>query len=357
MTTKKKALRHFPWSLECRRLEMPDGSLQKVLRRKITRLEKLLQHYPPEAVHLHIVMARSAATGRHSARLTLRLPRHILHRTKFAPEPVAAFVAALEALCLEISGRKQVKPRPAPALPGAKKIRRRRPSGFAAKPRTGAAAPAGLGDVLRDLLAHNYARLLQHVKLLLSHAGENGDRLDRIIDPRAVVDEIARRALADPERKPARISHLLWLYTLARQEVARRRRLLKAQTTDTVSLESLRKLPEIDEEEEGYDAEQPLDLIERQEATTRTSMRELTPDDHAVSPADSAVSHDLLEEARRVAGDWTKPEREIFELHYVDGFEPQEIATVTRRPLRRVQATIDVLHDRLQSALREPARA
>lgn len=356
MTTKKKALRHFPWSLECRRLEVPDGPLHQTLRRKLTRLERLLQHYAPEAVHLHIVMARSAATGRHSARLTLRLPRHILHRTKFALEPLVAFTAALEAMCLEISGRKQVKPRPAPALPGAKKIRRR-PSGFAAKPRTGRAAPAGLGDVLRDLLAHNYARLLQYVKLQLAHAGENGDRLDHVIDPRGVVDEIAQRALVDPEAKPARLGHLLWLYTLARQEVARRRRLLKAQEVDTVSLESLRKLPEIDEEEEGYDAEQPLDLIERQEATTRTSMRELTPDDHAVSPADSAVNHDLLEEARRVADDWTKPEREIFELHYVDGFEPREIATVTRRTLRRVQATIDALHDRLQTALREPARA
>lgn len=356
MTTKKKALRHFPWSLECRRLDPPSGPLPRTLRRKLTRLERLLQHYPTEAVHLHIVLSCGPKTGRHSASLTLRLPRHILHRTKTAPEPLAAFVAALDALCLDLSGRKHVKPRPAPALPGAK-VRRRRSSGFAVKPHTGRDAPAGLGDVLRDLLAHNHARLLQHVKLQLSHAGENGDRLERIIDPRAVVDEVARRALADPESKPARLSHLLWLYTLARQEVARRRRLLKTQEAESVSLESLRKLPGIDDEEEGYDAEQPLDLIERQEASTRATMRELTPDEHAVSPADSAVSHDLLDEARRLAGDWTRPEREIFELHFVDGFEPREIATVTRRTLRRVREIIGELHARLREALGDPARA
>jgi len=55
---------------------------------------------------------------------------------------------------------------------------------------------------------------------------------DRVVDARTVVDEVACRVLAAPEKKSAKLRWLLRLYVLARQEIARRCKELKTQAED-----------------------------------------------------------------------------------------------------------------------------
>jgi hypothetical protein len=51
----------------------------------------------------------------------------------------------------------------------------------------------------------------------------------------------------------------------------------------------------------------------------------LLPDLHAV-PADQIAEENLLEPLQTAVQNWPRAERDIFELYFIEGFEPDEIA-------------------------------
>jgi hypothetical protein len=52
----------------------------------------------------------------------------------------------------------------------------------------------------------------------------------------------------------------------------------------------------------------------------------LLPDLHAVPADQIAVEKDLLEPLQTAVQNWPRAERDIFELYFIEGFEPDEIA-------------------------------
>jgi DNA-directed RNA polymerase specialized sigma24 family protein len=50
---------------------------------------------------------------------------------------------------------------------------------------------------------------------------------------------------------------------------------------------------------------------------------------------------------------WSRPEREIFELYFVEGLEPEEIATVTSQPLKSVREFVAAIQQRARQQLLE----
>ncbi len=67
------------------------------------------------------------------------------------------------------------------------------------------------------------------------------------------------------------------------------------------------------------------------------------------SPDEIVVRRELLAEMRRAASSWPKPEREAFELYYVEGFEPQEVAMILGEPQNQVHDLIASLQQRLRT--------
>lgn len=45
-------------------------------------------------------------------------------------------------------------------------------------------------------------------------------------------------------------------------------------------------------------------------------------------------------------------EQEVFDLHYVEGFETDEIAMVTRKPEKQVKDALDVIENQIRRSLR-----
>ena len=45
---------------------------------------------------------------------------------------------------------------------------------------------------------------------------------------------------------------------------------------------------------------------------------------------------------------WPRAERDIFELYFIEGFDPDEIAMLKRQPLRTVQENIVSIQNRLR---------
>jgi len=189
----------------------------------------------------------------------------------------------------------------------------------------------------------------------LWHEVVTGELPSGAVDARAVLDEVAGRALAEPHKKPAEMGYLLWLYVLARQEIARRCKEFKTWAKEMISLEAPKIIRDDAEAAAGYDPEQPLDIIENELEPPLAETKDLLPDTRVESPDKIASRHDLLAQMRKTANTWAKPEREMFELYFVEGFEPEEIAMIMGQSSNSVNELIVLLQKRLRTEVLDQA--
>lgn len=350
LSQKKGEAMTLKWNLVTKHLHGHE-LLRKKLHQKITTLEKHLKHFPPDAVHLHIALERNPKKEHYTAALTLRVPSNILRSEKSSPDVIKAYDDAVKALLRELESLKAELRRETfwKRRERREQLHELKAARFAPEPQPEGTGPQNLGDVIRELLGSHYKRLLRYVRRQLWHDISAGEAPRDAIDPRAVVDEVARRALVDPRKKPAGMEYLPWFYVLARQELARRRKALKTAASEAVPLEAPQFLPEDLAVAEGYDAEQPLDIIERQIKPPVAETKDLLPDTRVEPPDEATSRRELLAELRRLASAWPRPERELFELYYVEGFEPDEAAMILGAPEKRVREMLAAIQQRLRA--------
>lgn len=303
-------LKELPWNLVTKNLHGHE-LLRKKLREKISKLERHLNHFPADAVYLHIMLERHPRKELHTAALTLRVPSNILHSKKSAPDVITAFDDAVKSLLRELLSLKAELRREAfwKRKGRREQLRQLKSGGFTTQPQAEGTGPQNETDVLRDMLEQHRRRLLRYVRRHLWHQVATGELPSGAIDARAVVDEVARLALASPEKKPASVGCLLWLYMLARQEIVRRCNAFKTLAKDAVPMEALKIVNEDAEAAAGYDPEQPLDIIENELEPPLAETKDLLPDTRVESPDHIAARHDLLAQMRKTVNSWPKPER------------------------------------------------
>src|SRR6266581_1460272 len=275
---KTTRLPSLTWNLVTKNFRAHE-QLQGKLRQKLTKLERHLQRFPRDAVHLQVALEKHPQKNLFAAALVLRVPSNILRSERRAPDPVPALDQATKALLRQLSGFKthlrreplwKRKARRA-ELHAAKATR------FAATAMADGAGPQTGSDVLRALIEQNHARLLRYVRRHLWHDAALGRIPRGAIDAPAVVGEVARRALAASENKPAELGFLLWFYVLAQKE--------------------------------------------------------------------------LLEQSQKIANNWPKPEREAFELYFVEGFEPEEIGMVLGLSTKSANELLTSIRARVRDTL------
>jgi ribosomal subunit interface protein len=352
MTTRKE----LPWNLVTKNLHGHE-LLRKKIHEKISKLGKHLKHFPYDTVHLHIALERNPKKPLYTAALTLRVPSNILRSEKSSPDLIKALDEAVKALLRELESLKSELRR---ETFWKRKLRREelhqaKGVGFATEPQAEGTGPQKPVDVVRELLEQHQRRLLRYVRRYLWHEVNAGELPRGAIDARDIVDEVVRRALAAPEKKPARLNWLLWLYVLARQEMLRYLKEWKSQVERAESFEEPQVVSDDMELASGYDPEQPLDIIEMEIEPPVAESKDQTPDARAKSPAEIVARQELLAETRKAANTWPKAEREAFELHFVEGFEPDEIAMLLGQPINRVQELIASLQRRLRTEVLEAA--
>jgi DNA-directed RNA polymerase specialized sigma24 family protein len=178
------------------------------------------------------------------------------------------------------------------------------------------------------------------------------DELPRgIIEARDVVDEVARICLEQPCKKPETLSYEQWFYQLIRQELDRQCRLFAEERHRRIELAPQEGAS--DDESEGYDAECPLGII-TSEIEPEESLPEHQIPDQAALPPDAAVSgQELVAILQQEIKHWPADEQQVFELHFLVGFEAHEIAMIRRQTKRQVETTIGTIHSRLREFMRD----
>lgn len=340
------------WNLVTKHVT-PHDQLQQKFRQKISKLEQHLQHFPPDAVHLLVHLERHAKRGDFTVGLALRLPSNILHSHKSAPDPVTAFDRAVKALLRELAAFKAALRRENrwERVARGADARGGKPLRFAESPQP--AGPQSLADVLGQMIRRYHGRLLYHVQRQLWRDQLNGDVPKGAIDARAVVDEVARQALAAPDRKPDDLSYRFWLHTLAKRELKRRYRELRRQADETVPIHETSRLQDESPEAAGYDAEAPLEIIEEKLEPPLAPLADLLPDARAERPDEAAMEHDMVDYLHRLAESWPARERAVFDLHFLEGFDEDELAMLENVDVATARQLIAGVQSRLRSVLLE----
>ncbi len=343
----------LPWNLLTKNVNGHE-QLQSKIRQKISKLETHLQHFPPDSVHLQIALEQNPRKRMFTSSLNLRLPSNILHSTKSAADIITAFDDSIKALLREIQSFKSDLRRES-TWKGKDTRQLMQPSPrFATEPLPEGAGPGKLDDLVRDLFQQYYHRLLRHATRHIRHDEAAGILPKDSLDARELVDEVANQGIATLRRKPGDISWLGWFYRLVSEELRRERTALRNQAREEVSLEN--SAADHDAEVVEQDVMQrPLSGSAKYLERLPDGNEELIADAGMESPDEALVRKDLFEHLQLAIQTWPRLERDVFELHFVEGFEPDEIGMIVGQSLEKVEGTIGSLQDRLRDEMLKQA--
>lgn len=342
------------WNLVTKHLN-PHEQLQQKIRQKIGKLETHLQHFPPDAVHLLVHIERHPKREDFTASLTLRLPSNILHTRKVAVDPIAAFDHSVRALLRELSSLKSDLRREESWKRKGRRglLRELKPLRFAEEPHP--TGPQSLSETLAVMIQRYHGHLLYFVQRQLWRDQLDDNVPKDAVDALVVVDEVARQALAGPQKKPEDFSYRFWLFDLAKRELRRRYRLLRSQGRQNVPLDETTLVPDEAEIAQGYDAEKPLDIIEEKIEPHVAQLADLLPDTYAERPDAVATEHDLIDYLHQISAAWPEMERAVFDLHFLQGFDEAEFAMLEKVDRAEARKLIANVQARLREALVEAA--
>ncbi len=341
----------FTWSLVVKNFRAHEA-LQNKLGQKIAKLERHLEHFPPEAVHLQIHLEKHTKRDLFLTRLTLRLPSNILHSEKSAADPIPAFDKAFKALLREVASLKA-------DLRGEEKwksklrraqLHEAKPLRFAELPLARGQKPQAVADPVLDLFQREQARLIHFVRRQLWNLQLEGSAVERANAARDVVDAIARQLAHAPVQKPERLSYRAWFYQLARAALDRRIKALTGESRETAPPPRAAARPE---SVETAEAGPPRALLDEETEPTFVPASELVADTYTASPDEAATEHDVLDYLHRQAAAWPARERAVFELHFLEGFDVDEVAMLEGIKPGEAETLIAAIQERLRALLRE----
>jgi ribosome-associated translation inhibitor RaiA/DNA-directed RNA polymerase specialized sigma24 family protein len=315
--------------------------------RKIEKLETILRRFPEDAVHLQIILDEKPKRKSYAVNLNLRIPSNVLCVGKESKSLVRALDEASRNLILQLEKDKSrrrgehLRKRPRNGEPPA--------PAFAELPLAEGVAPQSHADLVSEVLEANYERLLRFVNRQLSEHIAAGTIPEDAIDPRDIVDQVAEEVLSNPEAKPEAMDYPTWCSSLAfgQTRVAVRRYLTESSLSVPIDLDIQ---PNTDEgvaanlEVKDFALNILHDVVEPEEATLADYI-----EDTRSTPLDVSVAErEMVAVLRQNARSWPKLDREIFEMHYLEGLNAADIAVA----LHCDQLDIVNRLDRIQNTLR-----
>jgi ribosomal subunit interface protein len=84
----------------------PGVTINHKINQKVQKLERHLIHYPPESVHLQVVLEKNERKSLHTVTLTLRVPSRILHCHKSYENLERALDESMKCLLREVEKMK-----------------------------------------------------------------------------------------------------------------------------------------------------------------------------------------------------------------------------------------------------------
>jgi DNA-directed RNA polymerase specialized sigma24 family protein/ribosome-associated translation inhibitor RaiA len=317
-------------------------AVEEEINHQIEKLQKRLQAFRPELVHLKGSLDRHSMQEGFTFCLNLRLPSGQMAAREAAASALAVVKATFSDLLQQFSKHKDL-------LRSSHKWRGRRLPGSSTKKQvpfnqTLAALPPLTisSDDVRSYVNANLMRLERFVERELSFRQTSGDIRFHSITKEEVVDEVVARALGEGIEKPDRVALEPWLYRLSIRAINE----FSAQNdgdASAVRLEDHARTPNV----QGSD-EAELQFHQPDEDVTEEN---LIPDLATNTPEDIAYNDEMIALVQLALGAARHQDREAFILHAIEGFSVDEIAGITDRGAEEVRLSIVAALDKLRKSL------
>jgi DNA-directed RNA polymerase specialized sigma24 family protein/ribosome-associated translation inhibitor RaiA len=320
-------------------------TVEKDVQHQIEKLQKRLQVFRPDLVHLRAVVEEVSAREGTSVSLNLRLPSGQMAVQTKAPTPSTAVKNAFEDLLQQVSKHKDL-------LRSSHKWQRDRRgnSSRRATPvrevpfeQTLAAVfpPTISADDVRSYVNINLARLDRFVEREIYFREAQESLAPDFVSKEEVIDEAIAAALTEGQEKPERLALEPWLYKQALRALDELSRADES-NGNAVHLEESARRRNV----KGSD-ESELQFHQPDESITGESV---IPDSRVATPEQIMASDELLRLIAAALRDLGSEPREAFILHAIEGFSVEEIMAITGHPAERVLSFVSAARDHLRKA-------
>jgi len=320
-------------------------AVEKDVQHHIEKLQKRLQVFRPELVHLRGVVEEASAREGTSVSLNLRLPSGQMAVQTNAPTAAAAVKSAFEDLLQQVNKHKEL-------LRASHKWQRGR-RGNSARPvppvsevpfeETVAAVfpPTISAEDVRSYVNANLARLDRFVEREIYFREAQETIPPDSISKEEVIDEAIATALGDGQEKPEKLALEAWLYRQALRALDRLSHTDES-NGNAVHLEESARRPNVKASDEAE-----LQFHQPDEAITAETV---IADARVATPEQIMVSDELLRLIASALRDLGAGPREAFILHAVEGFSVEEIVAITGEPAEQVLASVSAAREHLRKA-------
>lgn len=320
-------------------------AVEKDIQHQIEKLQKRLQVFRPELIHLKGVVEETSAREGTSVSLNLRLPSGQMAVQNSAPTAAAAVKGAFEDLLQQVSKHKDLLRSSHKWQRGRRGDSARRSAQVSEVPfETTLAAvfpPTISSDDVRSYVNVNLSRLERFVEREIYFREAQERIAPDSVSKEEVIDETIAAALGNGLEKPERLALEPWLYRLA-----------------------LRALDDLSRSDESNGNAVPLEESARQRNVKGSDEPELQfhqpdesitgatviPDARVANPEQIMASDELLRLIASALRDLGSGPREAFILHAIEGFSVDEIMAITGLPADRVLAFVSAARDHLRKA-------
>ncbi|MFZ3266308.1 MAG: HPF/RaiA family ribosome-associated protein [Terriglobales bacterium] len=315
--------------------------IEKEVSHQIEKIQKRLQVFRPELVHLKAVLEQNSAREGTEVSLNLRLPSGQLTADKKASSPTAAIKTAFDDLMQQINRHKEV-------LRSSHRWRRWR-GGPQESPEPGVPfeqtlasvhAPTISPDDIGSYVNANLGRLERFVERELYFRQSEEEQPDGRLATPEVVNEVIARALGDHDR-PEKMALEPWLYRLALEAIGEMTARLH-ELESPVRLEDSRRPQNVQASDESA-----LQFHQADEGWTRESA---IADRRVVSPEQTTYSDEMVTLVQVALEGVDRTDREAFLLYGIEGFSLNEIASITGRHLEAVRESVQRARDCVRNA-------
>lgn len=320
--------------------------LEKEFNQQIHKLERRLQVFRPDLLHLRGIIAEPSAREGISVSLDLKLPSGDIAARESAPTASAAIKTAFDQLTEQVAKHKDHlrgqwqwqrrrrvgRTRPQPQVPFEETL-------------ASVQAPTVSQEDITSYIDANLDRLFRFVEREIRYRENSGVLQSDQVTPEEVVDEVVANALGDGNQRPERIGLEPWLYRLsmrAIEEIAGRNR----EEIISVPLDHSSRQTDV----HGSDEAQ-LQFHQPDESMVN---RDLIPDRTTSTPEASAYTDEMITLVEGALLRAKREDREAFLLYAVEGFTLEEIAAISDRPIDQVRSSVASARDYLRKALPMP---
>ncbi len=317
--------------------------LEKEFQQHIKKLEKRLQVFRPELVHLHGIVEQNSNREGVVVSLNLRLPSGQMASQESGPNAVTAVKAAFGSVVGQLNKHKEllrnqqkrrvlrrsVREQSLPAVP------------FEQTPAAVQLPMVSDSDV-HSWVNANLSRLENFVDRELAYREANGLLAQGQVSREEVIDEVIASALDAAEEKPELLSLERWLYRLAIRSIGRLASSNGEAVTSVPLEQSARKQNVRASDEPELQYHQPDEMLHE---------TDVIPDPRIATPEQAASSVEIVNLVETALRGAPADDRESFILYAIEGVTLEEIAATTDHSVEQVKQFIEAARDRVQKAV------